>query len=640
MKEKNKFLPLTPEEMRERGWEQPDFVFVTADAYVDHPSFANGIISRVLENEGFKIAILAQPDWNDSKAFTIFGEPKYGFLVSGGNIDSMVNHYTAAKKRRSEDSYSPGGKAGLRPDRPTIVYSNKIRAVYKNIPIIIGGIEASLRRFAHYDYWQDKIRHSVLFDSMADILIYGMGERAICEIANRLRNGESVSEITNVKGTCYLSKGKPETEGAIFLPPYKNIVEDKLKYANSFKTQYTEQNPYSGKVLIEEQESGLYLVQNPPQTVLTRQELDRVYSLNYQRSWHPEYDKMGGVPAIEEVKFSIISERGCFGGCNFCSLAFHQGRVVSSRSEKSILNEAKGFTYDEDFKGYIHDVGGPTANFRHEACENQKKYGACKNKQCLAPKPCKNLQADHTEYLSLLKKLRSIDGIKKVFIRSGIRFDYLLEDKNDDFFRDLCKHHVSGQLKVAPEHSSSEVLRLMGKPEISVYKRFKEKYFKYSKEAGKEQYLVPYLMSSHPGSTLKEAVKLAEFLRDENYQPQQVQDFYPTPGTVSTCMYYTGINPLTGEKVYVPKSYKEKQMQRALLQYKRKENYDLVHEALVLAKRTDLIGFTDKCLIRPKKNENTNEKRSNENERKNNRRKTSLSKHQRKNKKGSSRNKK
>ncbi|MBE7020511.1 MAG: YgiQ family radical SAM protein [Ruminococcaceae bacterium] len=630
----NKFLPLTIEEMKLRGWDSVDFVLITADAYVDHPSFANAIIGRCVESLGFKVGIIAQPDWNCEDAFKVFGKPNFAFLISGGNIDSMVNHYTVNKKKRSTDSYSPGGKAGLRPDRPTIVYSNKIRSIYKNVPVIIGGIEASLRRFGHYDYWQDKIKRSVLCDSQADLLVYGMGERAILEIATRLGNGEDISSLTDIRGTCYLTKSIDTLTDYILLPSFEEICESKNKYAKSVKLQYEEHNPCIGKVLVEKQKDNLYLVQNPPQKVLSRSELDKVYSYNYQRRWHPSYDAAGGVPAIDEVKFSVISERGCFGGCNFCSLAFHQGRVVSSRSEKSILNEVKKMVYDEDFKGYIHDVGGPTANFRYPSCDKQNEKGACKTRQCLAPTPCKNLKVSHTEYLNLLRKIKEIDGVKKVFIRSGIRFDYLIYDKNYEFFKELVRDHVSGQLKVAPEHCSKNVLELMGKPEIHVFNKFREKFFEFSKKAGKEQYIVPYLMSSHPGSTLKDAIELAEYLRDINYQPEQVQDFYPTPGTVSTCMYYTGINPITMKKVYVPKTYKEKNMQRALLQYRKKENYEIVREALLSAGRKDLIGFDKKCLIRPRITKKTNEvKGKKENERANNKRKTSLTKHKGKNKK-------
>ncbi|MBR4892703.1 MAG: YgiQ family radical SAM protein [Clostridia bacterium] len=642
MSNKNLFLPITTEEMHQRGWEEVDFGLISADAYVDHPSFANAIIGRVVEDCGFKIGIISQPDWKDDNAFKIFGKPKFAFLISGGNIDSMVNHYTVNKKKRSTDSYSPGGKAGLRPDRPTIVYANKIRSIYKNVPVIIGGIEASLRRFAHYDYWQDKVKRSVLCDSQADLLCYGMGERAIKEIVTRLGNGEDIKTLTDIKGTCYLTKDIENIKDYIMLPSYEEVSESKTKYAKSVKIQYEEHNPCIGKILIEKQNDNIYLVQNPPQKVLTRQELDKVYSYNYQRKWHPLYDKYGGVPAIDEVKFSIISERGCFGGCNFCSLAFHQGRVVSSRSEKSILSEVKKMVYDEDFKGYIHDVGGPTANFRYPSCDKQDKWGACKERQCLAPTPCKNLKVSHTEYLNLLRKIKEIDGVKKVFIRSGIRFDYLVYDKNNEFFKELVKDHVSGQLKVAPEHCSKRVLSLMGKPEIKVFNNFREKFFKYSKQAGKEQYIVPYLMSSHPGSTLSDAIELSEYLRDINYQPEQVQDFYPTPGTISTCMYYTGLNPINMEKVFVPKTYKEKNMQRALLQYRKKENYETVKEALIIAGRKDLIGFDKKCLIKPRitKNKTKETKGKTENERTNNKRKTSLTKHKGKNKKRSGRTKK
>lgn len=606
---RNDFLPISRQDMENRGWEQADFILVTADAYVDHPSFANAIISRVLEAEGYKVGLISQPDWNDKKAFQVLGTPKYAFLVSGGNIDSMVNHYTVSKKRRNTDSYSPGGKAGLRPDRPTIVYCNKLREAFsKDIPIVIGGIEASLRRFAHYDYWQDKVRRSILCDAQANLLSYGMGERSIVQIADRLRSGIPIREIRDVPGTCYLTKEPDEIANQIRLASFREICGDKRKYAQNCRVEYEEQNPFHGKTLVEEQTDGFYLVQNPPQEPLSRAELDRVYSLKYQRAWHPIYEKDGGVPAIEEVKFSVISERGCFGACNFCALAFHQGRVVTSRSHPSIVTEVKKITHDPDFKGYIHDVGGPTANFRSAACEKQKTHGPCKDKQCLFPKPCKNLKVSHQDYLELLRKIKQIDGVKKVFIRSGIRFDYLLADKDDTFFRELVRDHVSGQLKVAPEHCSDQVLKRMGKPEIAVYQQFRKKFFQYCRECGKEQYLVPYLMSSHPGSTLKDAVRMAEFLRDSNYQPEQVQDFYPTPGTISTCMYYTGLDPRTMEKVYVPRSYQEKQMQRALLQYRRKENYQTVKKALTLAGRTDLIGFDGHCLIRPQTAQTKNRK--------------------------------
>lgn len=606
---RNDFLPISRQDMENRGWEQADFILVTADAYVDHPSFANAIISRVLEAEGYKVGLISQPDWNDKKAFQVLGTPKYAFLVSGGNIDSMVNHYTVSKKRRNTDSYSPGGKAGLRPDRPTIVYCNKLREAFsKDIPIVIGGIEASLRRFAHYDYWQDKVRRSILCDAQANLLSYGMGERSIVQIADRLRSGIPIREIRDVPGTCYLTKEPDEIANQIRLASFREICGDKRKYAQNCRVEYEEQNPFHGKNLVEEQTDGFYLVQNPPQEPLSRAELDRVYSLKYQRAWHPIYEKDGGVPAIEEVKFSVISERGCFGACNFCALAFHQGRVVTSRSHPSIVTEVKKITHDPDFKGYIHDVGGPTANFRSAACEKQKTHGPCKDKQCLFPKPCKNLKVSHQDYLELLRKIKQIDGVKKVFIRSGIRFDYLLADKDDTFFRELVRDHVSGQLKVAPEHCSDQVLKRMGKPEIAVYQQFRKKFFQYCRECGKEQYLVPYLMSSHPGSTLKDAVRMAEFLRDSNYQPEQVQDFYPTPGTISTCMYYTGLDPRTMEKVYVPRSYQEKQMQRALLQYRRKENYQTVKKALTLAGRTDLIGFDGHCLIRPQTAQTENRK--------------------------------
>ena len=625
----NKFLPISKDDMINRGWSYVDFVLVTADAYVDHPSFANAIISRVLYEAGYKIGIIPQPDWNDISSFNVFGKPRYAFLVSGGNIDSMVNHYTVNKKKRHTDSYSPGGKTGFRPDRPTIVYSNKIKELYKDVPIIIGGIEASLRRFSHYDYWQDKIRRSVLCDSQADLLLYGMGERSIVEVAHRLKNNK---ELTDIKGSCYLTKNINHLKDYIMLPALSEVKSSKNMYAKSVRLQYEEHNPYIGKTLVEKQDDNYYLVQNPPQKPLSREELDKIYSFDYQRTYHPIYEKDGGIPAIDEVKFSIISERGCFGGCNFCSLAFHQGRIVTSRSEKSILKEAEKLTKYKDFKGYIHDVGGPTANFRFPACSKQNEKGACKNKQCLAPTPCKNLKVSHSEYLNLLRKIKKIKGVKKVFIRSGIRFDYLLYDEDKSFFKELVKDHISGQLKVAPEHCSEKVLQLMGKPNIEVFNEFKRQFNSLSSKMGKKQFLIPYLISSHPGCTLKDAVMLAEFIRDMKYQPEQVQDFYPTPGTISTCMYYTGIDPRTEKNVYVPKSEKEKQMQRALMQYKKKENYKLVEEALIKSGRTDLIGNSPKCLINQSKNE-----RKMKNERTDNKRKRSISKNKGKNKKRSSR---
>ena len=591
--------------MQQRGWRELDFLYVIGEAYVDHPSFGHAIISRVLEKHGYKVGIISLPDWRSTKDFLTLGRPKLGVLVSAGNIDSMVNHYTASKKPRSDDAYAPGNKAGSRPDRATIVYCNRIREAFGDIPILIGGVEASLRRFAHYDYWDDKIRRSILFDSRADILMYGMGEKQIVAIADSLRDGVNIKEIRDIPGTCYISDS-PDIENSELIPSYEECVQSKKSYAVSCRVQYYEQNPYTGKALVQEH-NGKYLVQNPPMPPLSTKELDAVYSLPYIRDYHPSYEEQGGIEAIKEVKFSIASSRGCFGSCNFCALAFHQGRIVTARSQKSILAEARQMVYDPEFKGYIHDVGGPTANFRAPACSGQLKRGACKNKQCLFPTPCKNMDIDHSEYLSLLRQLRGIEGVKKVFIRSGIRFDYLINDKNDEFFHELCRHHVSGQLKVAPEHVSDNVLRHMGKPRNSVYNRFSEKFYKINEKLGKKQYLVPYLMSSHPGSTLHDAIELALYLKEHNINPQQVQDFYPTPGTISTCMFYTGINPFTMEEVYVPRTPKEKAMQRALLQFKNPDNYQLVHQALMAAGREDLIGFSPDCLIRPKINRRSNE---------------------------------
>ncbi len=595
------FLPVSREDMAKRGWDELDFLYISGDAYVDHPSFGHAIISRVLEKHGYKVGIIALPDWKSVNDFKKLGRPKLGVLVSAGNIDSMVNHYTASKKKRSDDAYAPGNKAGQRPDRATIVYCNRIREAFGKIPILIGGIEASLRRFAHYDYWDDKIRRSILLDSKADILMYGMGERQIVEIADCLASGMDVKDITYIAGTCYLSDTN-EIDNSIEIPSYEECSESKRAYAHSCRIQYYEQNPYTGKTLVQKH-GDKYLVQNIPQEPLSTKELDSVYSLNYMKTYHPMYEEMGGIEAIKEVKFSLVSSRGCFGSCNFCALAFHQGRIVTARSQQSIINEAKQMVWDPEFKGYIHDVGGPTANFRAPACNKQLTHGACKDKQCLYPTPCKNMNIDHSEYLSLLRKLTELDGVKKVFIRSGIRFDYLINDKNDEFFYELCEHHVSGQLKVAPEHISDNVLKYMGKPENSVYNKFSEKFYKINEKIGKKQYLVPYLMSSHPGSTLHDAIKLALYLKKNGINPQQVQDFYPTPGTISTCMFYTGLNPFTMEKVYVPKTPKEKAMQRALLQYRNPDNYKLVQEALKLAGRTDLIGYSEGCLIRPLKND-------------------------------------
>lgn len=596
------FLPISKEDMQQRGWEQVDFVYVSGDAYVDHPSFGHAIITRVLEAHGYKVGIIAQPDWKDKESIMVFGEPRLAFLVSSGNMDSMVNHYTVSKKRRKTDAFTPGGVMGKRPDYATVVYSNLIRQVYKKTPIILGGIEASLRRLAHYDYWSNKLKRSILLDSGADILSYGMGERSIVEIAEALDSGMAVSDITYIDGTVCKVKSLDCVYDAITLQSYDELQQDKLNYAKSFYVQYCNTDPFTAKRLIEPYGEHLYVVQNPPSKPLSQPEMDRVYSYPYMRTYHPSYEELGGVPAIEEVKYSLISNRGCFGACSFCALTFHQGRIIQTRSHESLISEAKKFIWDKDFKGYIHDVGGPTANFRAPACEKQLTHGACKNKQCLFPKPCKNMKVDHKDYLRLLRKLRELPNVKKVFIRSGIRFDYLIADKDDTFFRELCENHISGQLKVAPEHISDAVLQKMGKPENSVYQTFTKKYKQINEKLGKKQFLVPYLMSSHPGSTMKEAVELAEYLRDLGYMPEQVQDFYPTPSTISTCMYYTGVDPRTMEKVYVPINPHEKAMQRALIQYRNPKNYDLVLEALKIADRMDLVGYDKKCLIRPRQN--------------------------------------
>ncbi|HBE8487932.1 TPA: YgiQ family radical SAM protein [Clostridioides difficile] len=596
----NKFLPISKQDMIDRGWEELDFVLVTGDAYVDHHSFGTAIISRVLESAGYKVGIIAQPDWRTTDDFMKLGKPRLAFLVNAGNMDSMVNHYSVSKKHREKDMYSPGGKMGYRPDRATIVYCNKIIEAYSDVAIVIGGIEASLRRFAHYDYWSDKVRKSMLIDSGADLLVYGMSEKQIVEVANALNDGYDPKYIRHIDGTCYISDTLEEIyDKYILIPSYKEICEDKMKYVEAFKIQYDEQDPFRGNIIVQPHGSK-YLVQNKPEKPLSREELDEVYGLPYQKTYHPVYEKFGGIPAIEEVKFSIVSSRGCFGSCSFCAITFHQGRAVQSRSEKSIIDEAIGITNLDDFKGYIHDVGGPTANFRRPACKKQITKGACKNRQCLSPSPCKNLDADHSEYLHLLRAVRKLPKIKKVFVRSGIRYDYVMADKNNKFLRELIEHHVSGQLKVAPEHISEEVLKYMQKPAGKTYDKFRQKFFAINEELGKKQYLIPYLMSSHPGSTLNSAIELAEYLRDTHYQPEQVQDFYPTPGTLSTTMFYTGIDPLTMKPVYVPKSKRDKAMQRALLQYRAPRNYDLVYSALVEAGREDLIGFGHRCLIKPK----------------------------------------
>lgn len=604
---KQQFLPICRQDMIDRGWEQVDFVYISGDAYVDHPSFGHAIITRELEAFGYKVGIIAQPDWKDKNSIMIYGEPRLGFLVSAGNMDSMVNHYSVSKKRRSKDSFTPGGIMGKRPDYATIVYSNLIRQVYKKTPIILGGIEASLRRMAHYDYWSDKLKRSVLLDSGADLISYGMGERSIIEIAEALDSGIDVKDITFIDGTVCRVKSLDSVYDAVMLPAFEDLKADKLNYARSFYTQYCNTDPFTGKRLVEPYGEHMYIVQNPPSKPLSQQEMDETYSYPYMRTYHPSYEKDGGVPAISEVKFSLISNRGCFGGCNFCALTFHQGRIIQTRSHESLLEEAEHITQDKDFKGYIHDVGGPTADFRHPSCEKQLKHGVCKNRQCLFPTPCKNLKADHKDYVSLLRKLRKIPKVKKVFIRSGIRFDYVLADKDDTFFKELCKYHVSGQLKVAPEHVSDAVLTCMGKPRNEVYQKFTEKYKKINEQLGMKQYLVPYLMSSHPGSTLKEAVELAEYLRDLGYMPEQVQDFYPTPSTISTCMYYTGVDPRTMKPVYVPKNPHEKAMQRALIQYRNPQNYDIVLEALKKAGRMDLVGYDKHCLLRPKRHGGKNQ---------------------------------
>ncbi len=601
MEQNNDFLPISKEDMRRRGIEQLDFVYVCGDAYVDHPSFGHAIITRLLESYGYTVGIIAQPDWKQNDSIAILGEPRLGFLVSAGNMDSMVNHYSVSKKRRKTDAFSPGGIMGKRPDYAAVVYCNLIRRTYKKTPIIIGGIEGSLRRLAHYDYWSNKVKRSILLDSGADLISYGMGERSIIEIAEALAAGIDVKDITYIRGTVFRTQDPYFIEDAIVLPSYDEISTNKEAYARSFYIQYQNTDPFQAKKMAEAYPHGIYIVQNPPQKPLSMQEMDDVYALPYTRTYHPIYEKDGGIPAISEVKFSLISNRGCFGGCNFCALTFHQGRIIQTRSHASILAEAKQMTQNKDFKGYIHDVGGPTANFRHASCKKQLEKGVCTNRQCLFPTPCKNLTVDHKDYLSLLRKLRQLPGVKKVFIRSGIRFDYLLEDKDDRFFRELCQYHVSGQLKVAPEHISDNVLRYMGKPPVEVYDRFKEKYRKINEQIGKKQYLVPYLMSSHPGSTLKDAIALAEYLRDLGYMPEQVQDFYPTPSTISTCMYYTGLDPATMQPVYVSHNPHEKAMQRALIQYRNPSNYDLVYEALKKEHREDLIGFDQHCLIRPRK---------------------------------------
>ena len=605
MSEQFEFLPVSKEDMESRGWWWYDFLVVGGDAYVDHPSFGTAVIGRVLEAEGFRVAILAQPDWHSPDAFLAMGRPRLGVMIGSGNLDSMVAHYTAAKKHRSEDFYSPGKKAGLRPDHAVIVYANRAREAFPGLPVIIGGLEASLRRFAHYDYWDDAVRRSALADSGADILSYGMGEYATREIARRLKNKEPVSSMTDIRGTAVLVPDPTVCAyESVLLPSYKEVKTDKLAYANATRIEYAEHDPIRGRALIQPHDDR-FLIVNPPAMPLTTAELDFVAELPYTRQYHPMYEPMGGVPSISEVKFSVIHNRGCFGGCNFCSLAFHQGRMVTSRSHESVIKEVTEITKLPDFKGYINDVGGPSANFRHSSCKKQLEKGMCADRRCLAPEPCPNLDADHSDYLALLRKLRNVSGVKKVFVRSGIRYDYMLEDKNNDFFSELVKYHISGQLKVAPEHCIDSVLDYMGKPHIGVYEKFMDKYRRLNDRYDKEQYVVPYLMSSHPGSTLQDAVALAEYLNKKGRQPEQVQDFYPTPGTVSTCMYYTGIDPLTMKSVYVAKSYREKSMQRALLQWKRPDKRPLVIEALKEAGREDLIGFGPDCLVRPQQGTHT-----------------------------------
>ena len=594
---KEQYLITTKAEMDERGWAELDFVIISGDAYVDHPSFAPTVIGRLLESYGYRVGIIAQPDWNDVNAFKVLGKPRLASLVTAGNLDSMLNKFTAAKKHRRDDGYSPGGESGRRPDRATVVYANRMREAFKGVPVVIGGIEASLRRFAHYDYWSDTVRRSILMDSKADVLIYGMGEKQIREIAEALDKDQLQKRLPAIKGICYVANTVPEN--AIECPSYEAISADKEIFAKAFKMQFDEQDPYHGKT-VAQGHGNRYIVQNSPALPLTQEEMDHVYSLPYTRKWHPMYDAAGGVPALAEVQFSITSHRGCFGSCSFCAITSHQGRIIQNRSHQSILDEAHRMTTMDGFKGYIHDVGGPTANFRHVACDKQLKVGACKGKTCAAPKACPQLNTNHDDYVSILRKVRNVKGVKKVFVRSGLRYDYVLDDNNKDFVRELCEHHVSGQLKVAPEHVSEHVTTIMGKANKSYFLKFKSWFDEANRKLGKQQFLVPYFMSSHPGCTLEDAIELAEFLRDQNMTPEQVQDFIPTPGSLSTAMYYTGINPLTGEPVYVAKKGRDKAMQRALMQYKREDNYELVKEALIKANRRDLIGFGPLCLIPPR----------------------------------------
>ena len=593
----DRFLPVTMAECRALGWDAPDFVYVCGDAYVDHPSFGHAIISRVLEKAGYRVAMLCLPPWQDASAFTRFGRPRLGFLVTAGVIDSMVNHYTVAKKRRHEDAYAPGNRSGMRPDRATIVYCNRIRQAYRDVPILIGGVEASLRRFSHYDYWDDKVRHSILVDSGATLLMYGMGETSILECANWLADGANPAELPRIRGVCYMSKTPDPT--CVQLPGHRDVCTDKRRYAEAFRIQYDEQDAIRGKRLCQQQDTDRYLIQNTPPLPLSRQQLDGVYDLPYTRRWHPMYAQDGGVPALQEVEFSIAATRGCFGACSFCAITFHQGRIIQSRSEESILREARQLTSLPGFKGYIHDVGGPTANFRRPACKDQLKRGACKNRQCLYPRPCPNLEVDHSEFVSILRKLRALPKVKKVFVRSGLRYDYIMADKDPTFLRELCQHHISGQLKVAPEHVCPYVLSRMGKPGRDLYDRFVQRYAAVNEQLGLKQYLIPYLMSSHPGADLNAAIELACYLRDTGFYPDQVQDFYPTPGTLSTCMFYTGLDPRTMESVFVARSPEDKAMQRALMQYREPRNRPLVRKALRIAGREDLIGYGRNCLVPP-----------------------------------------
>lgn len=595
---RDRFLPVCKEDLKERNIEKLDFVYINGDGYVDHPSFGGAIITRLLESRGYKVGIISQPNWKSLDSFKVLGKPRLGFLVSSGNMDSMVNHYTASKRRRSQDLYSPGGAKGKRPDHAIIVYCNKLKEAYKDVPIIIGGIEASLRRFAHYDYWDNKVRRSILLDSKADLLIYGMGEKQILQVAEALESGLDIRYITYINGTVYVASELDNIPESIVIPSFEQILKSKRKYAEAFMAQYEEQDYHIGKTLIQPH-GERFLVQNPPVQPMNTIDLDDIYKLPFTREYHPMYEKNGGIPALKEIKFSLVSQRGCYGGCSFCALNFHQGRVIQSRSHESIVEEANILIKDRDFKGYIHDVGGPTANFRNKACDKQQNKGVCKKRQCLYPSPCKNLKIDHSDYLELLRKLRTLSGVKKVFIRSGLRYDYIMADRNDEFFKELCEHHISGQLKVAPEHVSESVLRFMGKPGRSIYDRFVNKYFRINRKLKKEQYLVPYLMSGHPGSDLESAVELAEYVRDMGYNPEQIQEFYPTPGTLSTTMYYTELNPKNMRPMYVPKSEEDKNMQRALIQYRNPKNHNLVRKALLKAKRTDLIGFEEKCLVKP-----------------------------------------